>query len=227
MEDYEQTLLVLKECFVYRIPPRATATGYRAADWDLPNPIWKGRLTISSVGSKCSVKLEDPSTGETFANCAVNDTAVEPVNDSSRYFVLRIEDAGRHAFIGMGFAERSDAFDFSAALQDHKKFVKQSKEAENAAQNLSSVPHQDYSLKEGEKIHVSIKTTKKSEKVVTGASSGGGGLGFLPPPPGSRRAAPSQTQQQQPSGDFWGDFKGDSSSTPSTSSAPSDWNAFQ
>lgn len=79
--------------------------------------------------------------------------AVETVSDSSRYFVLRIQDdngedvnvsvlcvfqfylaenvtcvcararvsAGRSAFIGVGFGDRGDAFDFNVALQDHFK----------------------------------------------------------------------------------------------------------
>lgn len=43
------------------------------------------------------MKLEDPSNGDIFAVCPVSDTSVEPVNDSSRYFVLRIEDgSGAH-----------------------------------------------------------------------------------------------------------------------------------
>lgn len=64
--------------------------------------------------------------------------------DSSRYFVLKIESEGklkkltkpkkvfeknkkkslflgRHAFIGMGFQERTDAFDFNVTLQDFVK----------------------------------------------------------------------------------------------------------
>lgn len=44
------------------------------------------------------------------------------MTDSGRYFVLKIvNEQGRHAFIGIAFNERNDAFDFNVALQEHKR----------------------------------------------------------------------------------------------------------
>jgi len=58
-----------------------------------------------------------------FANALYDPSrpSVEAVLDSSRYFVIRIEDDGRKAYIGMGFAERSDSFDFSEPIRGAQK----------------------------------------------------------------------------------------------------------
>ena len=75
--------------------PSALVLYPRAADWNLANPNWKGRLKIVAKKEKCIIKLEERS-GELFAMCPVDShpgLAVEPVSDSSRYFVLRLEES--------------------------------------------------------------------------------------------------------------------------------------
>ena len=87
MEDIERTLLVKSEVFVYKIPPRASARGYRAADWNLSEPDWTGRLRVLVKGKRCEIKLEDKGNGELFASCPVENypgASVEAVTDSSR-----------------------------------------------------------------------------------------------------------------------------------------------
>ncbi|XP_013910153.1 PREDICTED: adaptin ear-binding coat-associated protein 2 [Thamnophis sirtalis] len=127
-EDYESVLCVKPEVHVYRVPPRASNRGYRAAEWQLDQPTWSGRMRITARGSVAFIKLEDKNSGELFAQASVDQfpgIAVESVTDSSRYFVIRVEDGngttGRRAFIGIGFVDRGDAFDFNVALQDHFK----------------------------------------------------------------------------------------------------------
>jgi hypothetical protein len=75
------------------------------------------------------------------------------VLDSGRYYVLRItNNAGRHAFIGIAFNERNDAFDFNVALSEHKK----EQERENTTHESVITSTRDLSLKEGEKIKINI-----------------------------------------------------------------------
>ena len=61
---YESTLYVVRECHVYRVPPRTTAAGYRAAEWgDMSKPLWSGRLRIVETNERCSIRLEDATSG--------------------------------------------------------------------------------------------------------------------------------------------------------------------
>ncbi|KAJ3320648.1 hypothetical protein HDU76_000260 [Blyttiomyces sp. JEL0837] len=191
-DTYESVLLVIKECMVYRIPPRATSRGYRASEWDVASFLWSGRLRVIAKGDACFINLEDSKTGELFAQCPYNldGTSVESVLDSSRYFVLNIVDkaSGKHAFVGMGFPERAWAFDFNVALQDHVKRVKNEREAAKKPKNTSaSGPTVDYSLKNDQKIVINIgnMNSRKKEKSDEPAS-----FGILPPPPSSSFSLP-------------------------------------
>ncbi|KAL8949636.1 MAG: hypothetical protein Q9222_004261, partial [Ikaeria aurantiellina] len=62
-----------------------------------------------------SLLLEDPDTGALFAEAPyTSPLTVQPVLDSSRFFTLRVQDPtnARTAVLGIGFEERSEAFDF-------------------------------------------------------------------------------------------------------------------
>uniref|UniRef100_F7BZJ6 NECAP PHear domain-containing protein n=1 Tax=Xenopus tropicalis TaxID=8364 RepID=F7BZJ6_XENTR len=200
--EYESVLCVKPEVHVYRIPPRSSNRGYRAADWQLDQPAWTGRLRITSRGKMAYIELEDRTSGELFAQSPVEQfpgIAVESVIDSSRYFVICIEDGnGRRAFIGVGFADRGDAFDFNVALQDHFKWVKQQAELAKQAQNPDPGPKLDLGFKEGQTIKINIANMKKKEGTVgsTKPRPLSGTLNLLPPPPGAKLPAPSASPAQ-------------------------------
>ena len=131
------------QVFVYKIPPRQSARGYRAADWNLSSPDWTGRLRIMEINKKVRLKLEDRNSGELFAACPVDSypgPAVEAVTDSSRYFVIKIVDeGGRSAYIGMGFSDRADSFDMNVTLQDHFQGVRKEEKISQARRKLGKV----------------------------------------------------------------------------------------
>jgi len=236
-DDFETTLLVVSNVYVYRIPPRPSAQGYKAADWPDQALIWQGRLLIVERGDLAIIRLVHSQNGETFAECPVHPGSVEPVLDSSRYFVLRVEDRAtkRHAFLGMGFQERGEAFDFNAALQDHDRRVADAKQI--ASRASAGAPAVDYSLHAGQTIHVELKanptvSNAAAKPHATPAStprpSGSGVMfssngGLLPPPPGSRsRAKAAPAASTSASSSAWGDF----TSAPAASSSSSSTSFF-
>ncbi|GAA6008568.1 hypothetical protein JCM11491_003351 [Sporobolomyces phaffii] len=211
-DQLESLLFVAREVYVYAIPPRQSNAGYRAADWQSGSeePMWKGRLRVMEIGSdaptRCLINLEDRDSGELFAQSPYQPTKPNPhggceaVLDSSRFFVLTVVDqqSGQKAYIGMGFPERTESFDFNVALQDWSKRQSPPKlssaPGSSASSSSTASPHlpaggsRDFSLKEGETISIKLggNSAIKKKPTTTSDSLAGGGLGafkLAPPPP--------------------------------------------
>ncbi|GAV65300.1 LOW QUALITY PROTEIN: DUF1681 domain-containing protein, partial [Cephalotus follicularis] len=113
------------------------------------------------------------------------------------HFVLRIEDgSGKHTFIGLGFAERKEAFGFNVELLDHEKHVRRENEEVGGESSGGFQDHTDIDpsvnhLKEGETIRINVKHKPSSGKGMLSAAGLSGGhsgtgkpklLGLAPPP---------------------------------------------
>jgi hypothetical protein len=195
---YERVLLMKPEVFVYRIPPSAGQRGHKAADWDLENPNWTGRLRLVCIGEKLEIRLEDKTTGALYAKAPVaelNGVDYESVSDSSRYFVIRLRnDNGQTAFVGVGFRDRSDSFDLNVAIQDHFKSLKNDEEIKQQEEHeaTSNSPKLDLGFKEGQTITVNIgkkSTVSTTPRAASSSANGSGPVPLIPPPPsgGSNR----------------------------------------
>lgn len=217
----QRILFIAPSVHVYNIPPLPSNAGHIAAAWTADNnkrQIFTARLriletaipTTNSETVKADILLEDPSNGQLFAAAPYNaPSVVEQVVDSSRFFAIRVQgEGGRKAMLGIGFEERSEAIDFNISLQETRKTLKiedmgaksmAGKKAEKEKELIAA--KQDFSLKEGETITVSIggrgmgrRNAGKKEESAGGLGGGfslppppGGGLSsFLPPPPSAQ-----------------------------------------
>jgi adaptin ear-binding coat-associated protein 1/2 len=176
-EVIERVRCSIPDTHVFKLPTRKSAGGWRGADWD--QEVWQGTLKVVERGALTVILLLDRATNKLFAVCPVKEGAVDRCVDSSRYFVLRVENAnGRHMFIGMAFNERNDAFDFNTALEDSRREREyeanpQSVIANASAALLQDQPPKDYSIKDGQKIHISVAKIggkKKDSKAKKGSA---------------------------------------------------------
>lgn len=152
----EHTIQTIDKCFAFQIPSQTDASGHRAETW--PNqPAWCGQLILSRQGDALTARLVDSrAAAQVFATCPIaTPLAVQKTLDSSRYFVLRIVEPGprhRHAFIGIAFDSRSDAFDFNVTINDHLQQLKR----ETLSESASDVVPKDYVLPPGETMQIQI-----------------------------------------------------------------------
>lgn len=203
----QRVLFVASSVHVYNIPPLTSNKGYTASTWTADNnkrQIFTARLRIletavpapNEAGEtvKTDIVLEDPTSAQLFAAAPYTSlSAVEQVLDSSRFFAVRVVgDGGKKAVLGIGFEERSEAFDFGVALQEVRKVQGLDKDTVPAGARRASgkgaveekVPAKvDFSLKEGQTITLNIGGRGRRPKNRSDDSS-------LPPPYGDDSSLP-------------------------------------
>ncbi|KAG6149271.1 hypothetical protein E4U28_001939 [Claviceps purpurea] len=235
----QRVLFIANTLHVYNIPPLASFKGHNASSWtaDPARHIFTARLRVIETSSsspsasgatdggaaasdtseetpdlKVDLVLEDPANGQLFAAAPYTDPAVvEPVLDSSRFFALTVRDpSGRKAILGIGFEDRSEAFDLAVVLQEVRRVLGMEKRgrtgeasSEQGGENgaaAGAAEDKDYSLKEGETITVNIgkkmgrrreqgegegegERDEESEAQETGLSKPLQSFALAPPPP--------------------------------------------
>jgi len=207
---FQRVLFVANNVHVYGIPPLTSTKGFNASSWTSPTQptaqqIFTARLRIieTTLDSKikADIVLEDGNTGDLFAAAPYTSAAtVQQANDSSRFFAVRVQgEGGMKATLGIGFEDRSPAFDFSISLGEARKVLGMDTAANNqpgrGAQAKNKVEpdiKRDFSLKDGEKIHILVgnKGRRSSPMESQSEPSNSAALFSIAPPPS---AAKSQT----------------------------------
>jgi hypothetical protein len=202
----QRVLFVSTGVHVYQIPPLTSTRGFTASQWTSPTQptaqqIFTSRLRIieTSLASKikADIVLEDANTGDLFAAAPYTSVAVvQQASDSSRFFAIRVQgEGGMKATLGIGFEDRSPAFDFGIALGDVRKVLGMDNAAKSSGPvrvggastaKLEAQPIQDFSLKDGEKIHIQVGSKGRRAAPTTNAVNGGDDAALFsiaPPPP--------------------------------------------
>lgn len=204
-DSLQRALFTCPRVHVYTIPPLTSMQGHKAAGWTEPpsRQIFTGRLRLLETSSlsggtsqfRVDLVLENNDTSELFVAAPFADAnVIEPATDSSRFFAVTVRDpTGRKAFLGIGYEDRSDAFDFSVAVQQAYQtlgFLKKQDAAGHGSSAAEQAEQKDYSLKEGETITVNIAGLKgRRQQQKDNASEGSDNLKAfsLPPPPSSKQ----------------------------------------
>lgn len=188
MEPSEDTEIEMKlfsfgETMLFQVPP-ATSRGHCASEWKA-HFVWKGKMEIVMRGAKCKVtfrNLDGSVYGYGFITGNIN-KQIETCYDSSRYFGVRLfNEENKSLLMGIGFDDRNIAFDFKQSLLKFQKNVEYDSKPEV---DVSTRPKQDFTLKEGEQVVLSIAGVAPAQF----APKASQGVKKLAPPPGSKALA--------------------------------------
>ena len=207
--DDEYVQLTIPEAFIYKCPPRASASGYRAAE--MTEQVAIVRVVVATKGHDVLLRLFRADTDKLFAMCPLRrggPPGLEPVTDSSRYFCLRLEnEKGNHAFVGLGFNRREDAFDLKSSIADAQKQAEAELAGAGAGIDLGiGELGSDFSLKKGEALTIKIGGSAGGAKVAPASKPTAAGSvgGFKLRAPGAALASPAGSGNGSGGGDLLG-----------------------
>lgn len=204
---FQRVLFVTNNVHVYGIPPITSTKGFSAGSWTSPTQptaqqIFTARLRIieTTVDTKVKVDivLEDSNSGDLFAAAPyTSEAVVQQANDSSRFFAVRVQgEGGMKATLGIGFEDRSPAFDFSIGLGEARKVLgidqaAGGQRAKSAKANNTAVEESktDFSLKKGEQIHIEVGQKGRravSPNTAPKADDSAALFSIAPPPPAGK-----------------------------------------
>jgi hypothetical protein len=152
-----------------------------AEQWDLSKPIQTCGFQVERRNNDLYLLFTTENHSKLFALAKLHEEnaakSVEPVMDSSRYFVVQIQSAGKSAYIGFGFRDRDVALDLVGNLQQFQKSIQREQQAKNM--KVAEIPK----LAEGEKIHISFGSKKATDADKKKPRPSGGGPILLKKPP--------------------------------------------
>jgi hypothetical protein len=167
----QRILFACREVHVYRVPQQQLVQKrFLCQEWEGEH-VFTGRCRVVEESTRVWIRLEDRVSGELFAESPLDESEPQHAVDSSRYFVLLVKDRDtqRKAWLGIGFEQRGEAFDFVAALNDAKR--------QNQPTTQGDQPKpvsKDFSLKQGQKLKLSIPGMKKAQSTARQGSNDNG-----------------------------------------------------
>ena len=192
VEETTRTLTKIDKCFTFKVPSRGPS-GY-SANLLKENPMGNYGLEIISKGKEAVIMLKKPD-GSVYCMSPIKPNGAECYEksfDSSRYFVLRLEDprTGKTGSIGVGFNKREEALEFKVTIQDF--LVRVRREATNKTEVVKD--HQDtgqFKLEGKIKMKLAVpggsKKKKKKKDSKDKSKSSGSGISLSAPPSSTGR----------------------------------------
>lgn len=213
----EEILFEFAPCHVFRLPP----FGYlSSATWE-GGHIWSGTVRLvrqlhhdDAPTHAIDLLVTDGLT--LFGRCPLKDgpsaqsasSSFQVASDSSRCFVVRVEQGEQYAYLGLNFEEKADAFKFCTAVIERNKNALRSRIQTPNEEGISRYTgHQISELRAEGKIEVNLagkwSSSAAQKPPSTQNSNTGFSLDHLPRASGAtnRRitsTAKSNTTQQQP-----------------------------